>query len=166
VRAAQLRGGGLADLHAVYGGLGSGRLVIAGGPGSGKSAAAVLLLLAALRHRAAQPEAARPQVPVPVIFTLSGWDPAARRAEDWLADRLRQDYPLFAGRDGAAEAAGLLAAGRVSVILDGLDEIPAPLRPAALAALSSRPPSASSSWPGPPRWQQPRSRRCWRAPSR
>ena len=47
----QLRGGRLQDLHAMYGGLGSGRLVIIGEPGSGKSGAAVLLVLAALEHR-------------------------------------------------------------------------------------------------------------------
>lgn len=40
----QLKQGGLQDLHAVYGGLGSGRMIIAGAPGSGKSGTAVLLL--------------------------------------------------------------------------------------------------------------------------
>jgi hypothetical protein len=53
VRATTLHAGGLDDLHAVYGGLGSGRLVIVGAPGSGKSGAAVLLLLAASRPRSA-----------------------------------------------------------------------------------------------------------------
>ena len=67
--------GRLEDLHAVYGGLGSGRLVIIGGPGSGKSGAAVLLVLAALKHRAQMPEPDRQLVPVPVLFTLHGWDP-------------------------------------------------------------------------------------------
>lgn len=37
VKAPNLRKGNIHDLHAVYGGLGSGRLVIAGAPGSGKS---------------------------------------------------------------------------------------------------------------------------------
>jgi hypothetical protein len=44
----QLRGGEIFDLHAVYGGLGSGRLVIVGPPGSGKTGAAILLIRAAL----------------------------------------------------------------------------------------------------------------------
>ena len=48
VRQSRLRKGGLPDLQAVYGGLGSGRMVIVGAPGSGKSGAAVLLVLAAL----------------------------------------------------------------------------------------------------------------------
>ena len=50
-REAQLATGQIDDLHAVYGGLRSGRLVIAGAPGSGKTSAAVLLVLAALQHR-------------------------------------------------------------------------------------------------------------------
>ena len=43
-----LEAGLIDDLHMLYGGLRSGRLVIAGPPGSGKSSAAVLLILAAL----------------------------------------------------------------------------------------------------------------------
>jgi len=57
VNPALLAAGDLGDLHSVYGGLGSGRLVIAGPPGSGKTGAAVLLLLAALRRRAQAPGA-------------------------------------------------------------------------------------------------------------
>jgi len=68
----RLQAGQVSQLHEVYGGLGSGRLVIAGGPGSGKSGAAVLLILAALRHRRSVPEEVRSEVPVPVMFTLHG----------------------------------------------------------------------------------------------
>ena len=77
-------------------------------------------------------------VPVPVMFTLHGWDPRAQRIQDWLAGRLKQTYPLFAGKAGAGKAAGLLAAGKLAVILDGLDEIPEVLRPAALRALNQQ----------------------------
>ena len=48
---ARLASGHVNNLHALYGGLGSGRLIIIGAPGSGKSGAAVLLILAALRYR-------------------------------------------------------------------------------------------------------------------
>ena len=134
----QLQDGRLQDLHAVYGGLGSGRLVIVGAPGSGKTSAAVLLVLAALRYRQEQERKEdRRLVPVPVMFTFHGWDPGTE-VQDWLAARLRQTYPLFAGKGGAAEAAKLVTEGRVSVILDGLDEIPKRLRPAALQALSQQ----------------------------
>ena len=134
----RLRAGQVSELHEVYGGLGSGRLVISGGPGSGKSGAAVLLILAALRHRRSVPEETRPEVPVPVMFTLHGWDPGAQRAPDWLAERLCRTYPLFAGRQGAGVARAMLDAGRIAVILDGLDEIPGDLRPAVLRALSQQ----------------------------
>ena len=128
----------MGELHEVYGGLGSGRLVIAGGPGAGKSIAAVLLILAALRYRRSVSEPARPQVPVPVLFTLHGWDPSTQRVREWLAGRLWQTYPLFAGKHGAGAARGLLDQGRIAVILDGLDEIPEDLRPAVLRALSQQ----------------------------
>jgi hypothetical protein len=132
----RLRAGQIRDLYKVYGGLGSGRLVIVGTPGSGKSGAAVLLVLAALKHRNQVPEDARGQVPVPVIFSLNEWNPNVQPVQVWLARRLQQTYPLFAGKDGAAIAVELLATGRIAVILDGLDEIPAALRPVALRALS------------------------------
>jgi hypothetical protein len=134
----QLRGGGLGDLHALYGGLGSGWMVITGAPGAGKSGAAVLLLLAALRYREQVPAECRPLVPVPVIFTLHGWDPSTERAGDWLAAQLRLTYPLLAGTGGSVDAAALVAAGKIAVILDGLDEIPGELRPVALRALSEQ----------------------------
>ena len=134
----QLRGGRLQDLHAVYGGLGSGRLVIIGEPGSGKTGTAVLLVLAALKHRRQVSSQDRQLVPVPVMFTLHGWDPSTQRVGDWLAARLQETYPLFAGRGGKAEAAELVKAGRVAAFLDGLDEIAEDLRPVALRALSQQ----------------------------
>ena len=132
----RLQAGQVSELHKVYGGLGSGRFV-AGGPGSGKSSAAVLLILTALRYRQSVPDKARPAVPVPVMFTLHGWDPGTRRGH-WLAERLWRTYPLFAGKQGAAAARGMLEEGRIAVILDGLDEIPENLRPAVLLALSQQ----------------------------
>ena len=84
------------------------------------------------------PEKDQPKVPVPVMFTMHGWDPNTRRVQDWLTARLRETYPLFAGKGGAADAAALIGAGKVAVILDGLDEIPEELRPAALRALNQQ----------------------------
>ena len=134
----QLRGGRVKDLHAIYGGLGSGRLVIIGEPGSGKTGTAVLLVLAALEHRQQVSSQDRQLVPVPVMFTFHGWDPSTQRVGDWLAARLQETYPLFAGRGGKAEAAELVKAGRVAAFLDGLDEIAEDLRPVALRALSQQ----------------------------
>jgi hypothetical protein len=138
VREEQLRRGGLRDLHAVYGGLRSGRLVIVGSPGAGKTGASVLLVLQALEHRVHLGEADRAGAPVPVMFTVHGWDPNTQRVQDWLVSRLQQTYPLFAGKGGAARAADLLQAGKIAVILDGLDEIAEDLQPVALQALSDQ----------------------------
>jgi hypothetical protein len=134
----RLRRGLIGDLYSVYGGLGSGRLVIAGNSGSGKTGAAVLLVLEALRHREQMPEA-KQRVPVPVMFTFDGWDPETQRVEDWLAGRLQQAYQLFAGKRGIAKARALLTTtDKVAVILDGLDEVSDDLRPIALNALSNQ----------------------------
>ena len=128
--------GDITALHAVYGGLRSGRLVVAGPPGSGKSGAVVLLILEALRYRKHAKEAQRSLVPVPVLFTLHGWNPDNQSLEEWLAGRLQRTYSMFSGRDGTRKAISLLASNNIAVILDGLDEIAEELRPAALRALS------------------------------
>lgn len=140
ITAEKLQYGGLEDLFGVYGGLGSGRLVILGAPGSGKSGAAILLLLDALRHRAGVGSAEeRARVPVPVLFTLHGWDPTSEPFADWLAGRLVQDYELLRAREyGPDVAARLIACGHLAVVLDGLDEIPEALRPVALRALDEQ----------------------------
>jgi hypothetical protein len=137
-REAELESGEVNGLHALYGGLGSGRLIIAGQPGSGKSGAAVLLLLAVLKHRDTVSDADRKLVPVPVLLTLQGWNPNREKVKDWLVSQLQGTYQLFNGSRGAATAAALLDAGRITVLLDGLDEISLGLRPAALQALNQQ----------------------------
>ena len=115
--------GQIADLLQVYGGLGSGRLVIAGAPGSGKTSAAVLLVLAALNYRNRLPSGDRLKVPVPVMLSMNEWDPRTQPVRDWLVLRIQQTYPMFAGKGGTAAAAKLID-DMIAVILDGLDEIP------------------------------------------
>lgn len=131
--------GGLKDLLGVYGGLDSGRVVILGDAGAGKTGAAIRLLLDALAHRKALPDTERPGVPVPVMFTLHGWDPVDQPLMQWLASRLSSDYSLLKAREfGPGAAARLVGGGLVSVILDGLDEMPENLRPVALRALEEQ----------------------------
>ncbi|MER5192976.1 hypothetical protein ACWD3J_04080 [Streptomyces sp. NPDC002755] len=133
-------GGGLPELHAVYGGLASGRLLLVGPPAAGKTAAAVLLLLDALAHRAARAAPAdRARVPVPVLLSLDGWNPGEDTAADWAADRLSREYTLFHGKGGRARARQLLEQGRISLFLDGLDEVTGRLRGAMVGALETAP---------------------------
>ncbi|MFI9008330.1 hypothetical protein ACIGNX_13985 [Actinosynnema sp. NPDC053489] len=124
------------NLHAIYGGLPSGRLMIVGGPGAGKSSAAVLLMLDALRYREqATSDVHRRQIPVPVMFTLRSWDPNTTSLRDWLTAKLTDLPPL---RGWTRLAGKLLDAGRIAVFLDGLDEIVEQVRPRALLALSEQ----------------------------
>jgi hypothetical protein len=129
-------GGGRRELLSVYAGLASGRVVVVGAPGAGKTGSAVLLVLDALEHRDHVEDKDRARVPVPVLLTAQGWDPATCPVQDWLAARLAATYPLFRHRGGQAEAAELVAAGAVALVLDGLDEMDVARRPAALQALS------------------------------
>src|SRR5215475_9793066 len=59
--------GGIGDLFRVYAGLDSGRVIVLGDPGTGKSAAAILTVLDALRHRQGLHSAGQARVPVPVL---------------------------------------------------------------------------------------------------
>ncbi|NYH80148.1 hypothetical protein FHR84_003497 [Actinopolyspora biskrensis] len=131
-----LEEGDAAALHTVYGGLASGRLLLLGPAGSGKSSAAILLLCEALRFREHAPEGDRARIPVPVMFTLHGWTHETA-VTDWLTDKLVENYPMFRGR--REHAAKLLVTGRVAVFLDGLDEMPEYLRSSALTALADAP---------------------------
>ena len=101
--------------------------MIAGAPGSGKSGAAVLLLLDALRHRHCVTEATdRSKIPVPVLLTFHNWNPDTQPVRDWLVLATPPDaYPdLFNGRRGLKKAARLIDTGGIAVIVDGLDEDP------------------------------------------
>jgi hypothetical protein len=136
----QLRvGGGRGALFAVYAGIASGRVVVIGAPGAGKTGSAVLLVLDALDHRGRVDDPDRARVPVPVLFNAQGWDPTTCSVQDWLAARLATTYPLFQHRGGQEEATALIVAGAVTLVLDGLDEIDVTRRPAALQALSDAP---------------------------
>lgn len=126
-------------LHAIYGGLPSGRLILLGEPGAGKSAAAILLMGDALCFRAECNDAVnRARIPVPVLLTLHGWDPDTTPVRDWITSTLVSQVPLLAQRRHRGQVATLLATGRIAVFLDGLDEIPERVRARALDALSAQ----------------------------
>ncbi|MFF2009680.1 NACHT domain-containing protein [Streptomyces sp. NPDC058195] len=105
--------GTLEEVAAYYGALGSGRLVITGAPGAGKTVLALHLMLLLLADRA-------PGGPVPLRLSLSTFDPGPAGLDDWLADQLARVHRLR-----PAAAAALVRARLVLPVLDGLDEMDA-----------------------------------------
>ncbi|RKT83611.1 NACHT domain-containing protein [Saccharopolyspora antimicrobica] len=124
--------GGLGEIVDVYRRTPSGRLVVLGRPGSGKTILALRFVLDHLRTR-------RDADPVPVIFSVGSWDPTATALRDWLIDQLLRDYPglVATAPDGSTLAAALVETGRVLPVLDGFDEISNALHRAALEALNA-----------------------------
>ncbi|WP_428934265.1 NACHT domain-containing protein [Streptomyces sp. ACT015] len=116
------RAGRLDDVTAEFAALPGRRMVVLGGPGSGKSVLAMRFVLARLAERS-------PGGAVPVIFPLAGWDPETTGLRDWLAERLALDYrPLAAPADERRTLArALLDAGLVLPVLDGFDELARPV---------------------------------------
>ncbi|MGW7548965.1 NACHT domain-containing protein [Streptomyces sp. NPDC054770] len=125
-----LSGGG-GDLVRVLTRVPTGRLVVLGEPGSGKSMLLVRLVLDLLAHR-------RHGDPVPVLVSLASWDPDREDLDLWLEQRLGIDYPWLSepGRTGANRGRELLDADAIMLVLDGLDEIPDRVRGRAIARIN------------------------------
>ncbi|MFJ8533156.1 NACHT domain-containing protein [Streptomyces sp. NPDC093591] len=110
----------------------SGRLVVLGRSGSGKTILALRFVLDYLAARSHTD-------PVPVIFSIGAWNPTKITLRDWLTARLTRDHPGYAaqGPDGQSLASALVESGRILPVLDGFDEMAAGLRRPALEALNA-----------------------------
>ena len=107
------------------------RLVVLGTPGSGKTTLAVLMTLELAARR-------RPGDAVPVLLSMSSWHPDEEHLHAWIRRRIAEDYPVLADprRFGGTAIRDLVADRRITPILDGLDEMPASRRPAALRSIN------------------------------
>ena len=106
------------------------RLVILGDPGTGKTTLALLLLRELIQHTEADD-------PVPVLVSMSDWEPSGESLYEWLARRLAEDYPaLRASVFGPDAPRSLVVRRRILPILDGLDELPEEIRPKILTRLN------------------------------
>ncbi|MDF2270784.1 hypothetical protein P2Q00_35950 [Streptomyces coacervatus] len=122
------------DIATTYGRVPSGRLVVLGEAGSGKTVLGLRLVLDLLQLRAHGD-------PVPEIFSLGSWDPRAETLAEWLRDRLSRDTPGMdtMTREGTTVAEALIEKGLVLPVLDGFDEMADGLEADALDQLSRFP---------------------------
>jgi transcriptional regulator with XRE-family HTH domain len=136
--------GRLPEITEVYRRIPSGRLVVLGRAGSGKSVLAMRFVLDMLRTRDRGDA-------VPVVFSLGSWDPRTTGFRDWLAGELVRDHPGLAA-NGCGEsnlATALVESGRILPVLDGFDELAAGLHRDVLDALNATPlPLLLTSRPG------------------
>jgi SEFIR domain/NACHT domain len=100
-------------------------LLILGAPGSGKTT--TLLDLARSLIAASEADA---DEPVPVVLNLSSWANKRLPLPGWAAEELRERY-----RVPIAKSRQWLAQGRLTLLLDGLDEVAEPHRAACLQAV-------------------------------
>ncbi|MGW1198417.1 helix-turn-helix domain-containing protein [Streptomyces sp. NPDC002536] len=124
--------GRLDEIVGVYRRIPSGRLVVLGRSGSGKTVLTVRFVLDRLKSRT------RTET-VPVIFSIGSWDPSVITFRDWLAAQLTRDHPGLAAPapGGSTLAATLVESGWILPVLDGFDEIADGLRRPALEALNT-----------------------------
>ncbi|MGW7332050.1 helix-turn-helix domain-containing protein [Streptomyces sp. NPDC054840] len=124
--------GGLTEIADVYRRVRSGRLVVLGRAGSGKT---VLVLRFVLDQLVARSDGE----PVPVVFSMGSWDPTGTTLRDWLIARLLRDHPNLDARapGGTTLAAALVDAGWILPVLDGFDEMATGLLGVALRELNA-----------------------------
>ena len=102
--------GTLLTVGKYYRAIGSGRLVILGEAGSGKTMLALELLIQLLRN----PLDSCGMTVMPVLFSLPAWRTTEQPLQDWLVGQVAERYQMRYGR-----AAALVRTGRIRPVLDG-----------------------------------------------
>ncbi|GAB3429083.1 helix-turn-helix domain-containing protein [Actinophytocola sediminis] len=124
--------GRLPEIVEIYRRIPSGRLVVLGRAGSGKSVLAARFVLDRLRTRGRGDA-------VPIVLGIGSWNPTTTTFRDWLVWQLIRDHPGLAatGPDKANLATALVDADRILPVLDGFDELAVGLHRTALDALNT-----------------------------
>jgi transcriptional regulator with XRE-family HTH domain len=118
-------GGRFQEIQDLYLGIPSGRLVVLGRAGSGKT---VLVKELAARCLSTRDGHGR----VPLIFRLESWNPTVTPLRDWLVGELAREHSWM------ALAGPLIDNGHILPILDGFDDMATGLRHLALRALNAQ----------------------------
>lgn len=123
--------GDVTEIDRLYDLVPSGRLVILGEPGAGKSVAALRLGLRLLERR-------RSADRVPVVLPLASWNPSETGLWRWAAQRLATEHPELSAQTGFGTvlAEEVATPERLLLILEGFDEMPAERRAVALRTLN------------------------------
>ncbi|HEX2317018.1 MAG TPA: NACHT domain-containing protein, partial [Thermomonospora sp.] len=121
----------IAELSAAFRAMRRRRLVILGGPGTGKTTLAVQLLRHLLDTR-------QENEPVPVLVSISRWDTDRfPRLQEWMTAELARGHPVLRAPALGEDMPRLLAVrGQILPVLDGLDELPGPARATVIRALN------------------------------
>lgn len=122
------------DVIEFFRGLPEQRLVVLGEAGAGKSVLVTELARSLLTHRGSED-------PVPVIFSMVGWNPEQTTLFDWMSDQLARVNPdlgqkVSDGRQIITRAQVLIDRLKVLPLLDGLDEVGWAALPAATLAVN------------------------------
>ena len=122
------------DLVEVLARVPTGRLVVLGEPGAGKTMLMVRLVLDLLARRDAG-------AAVPILASIASWNPVDQDLRGWLAAQLRIDHPALAGTPPTGQgeldqATALLNEGLILPVLDGLDEITEEVRGPAISRIN------------------------------
>ncbi|MBB5067029.1 hypothetical protein BJ969_000117 [Saccharopolyspora gloriosae] len=115
-------------IRTTYKAIQSKRLVILGGAGTGKTVLAHRLILDLIGDAD----------PVPVLFSLSEWNPATGLSR-WIGQQLARDFSFLGASEiitGKRQADLLVERGLILPVLDGFDELPEQHRRAAIGEIS------------------------------